>query len=274
MAVSRVKEKGTHWEVRRAGNYNQIGWVRNDDLRQAIVDACGTGTSAVSLGCGTGPILSLLRGRFDQLVGVDASQAMLDAGDFKGIETHCMRIEQIPWKSRFQVAEMRNVLHSVEEPLQALEVALKVLEPGGKLVLVEGVPPDHRVRATYEELFEHLEDRHTFSEGDLISLTRLAGFTDIRVQPFFMENVDLLDWIKKVAPSEDAAKEVERLHRDADEHFWKTYEMREEKGRLLMTWRFCILTARRPGGKRSSDSSSKQLGAKRGNARNALKKSK
>ncbi|HEX9816124.1 MAG TPA: class I SAM-dependent methyltransferase [Candidatus Thermoplasmatota archaeon] len=273
MALSRVKEKGTHWEVRRAGNYNQIGWVRNDDLRGAIVDACGTGKAAISLGCGTGPILGLLRGRFDKLVGVDASQAMLDAGDFKGIETHCMRIEQIPWKSKFDVAEMRNVLHSVENPLQALEVALKVIRPGGKLVLVEGVPPEHRVRATFEKLFEHLEDRHTFSEGDLISLARLAGFTDIRVQPFFMENVDLLDWIKKVAPSAEAAREVEWLHRSADEHFWKVYEMREEKGRLLMTWRFCILTARRPGGK-GSRAASKKLGAKRGNARNALKKSK
>lgn len=273
MALSRVKEKGTHWEVRRAGNYNQIGWVKNNDLRQAIVEACGTGKSAVSLGCGTGPILGLLRGRFEKLVGVDASQAMLDAGDFHGIETHCMRIEEIPWESKFDVAEMRNVLHSVEDPQGALEVALKVLNPGGRLVLVEGVPPDHLVRPIYEKLFEHLEDRHTFSEGDLISLARMAGFTDIRVQPFFMEDVDLLDWIQKVAPSPEAAREVERLHRTADAHFWKTYEMREEKGRLLMTWRFCILTAHKPKDQ-GSRASAKQLGAKRGNARNALKKSK
>lgn len=190
--------------------------------------------------------MGLLRGKFERLVGVDASQAMLDAGDFRGIETHCMRIEEIPWKKEFDAAEMRNVLHSMVDPQQALEKAFQVLKPGGRIVLVEGVPPDHRVRPTYEKLFEHLEDRHTFSEGDLIALARLAGFREITVRPYFMENVDLLDWIKKVAPTPEAAKEVEWLHRTADEHFWKVYEMREEKNRLLMTWRFCLLTAMRP----------------------------
>lgn len=246
MPNSRAKEQGTNWEIRRADNYNQIGWVRDQAFRDRIVAACGGGDAAISLGCGTGPILGLLRGKFRRLVGVDASKAMLAAGDFHGIETQCMRIEDIPWQREFDLAEMRNVLHSVDDPQRAMQVALQVLKPGGRLVLVEGVPPDHRVRATYEKLFEQLEDRHTFSEGDLVALARRAGFADITVQPYFMENVDLLDWIQKVAPTPEAGKEVERIHRTADEHFWRVYEMREEGRRLLMTWRFCLLTATRP----------------------------
>lgn len=236
----------SRWKEERHVTYNHLQWVKDPGLREAVAQTCGSGDAIVSFGCGTATNLQDLRGKFRRRVGVEASAEMLAQIPDEGIEKVHSLIEDTSFDAEFDCAIMRNVLHYVEYPEQALVAALRSLKPGGRFVLVEGVPPNTKTTPRYAEIFSHLDTRHIFNEGDLISYMRRAGFRDILVQPVFVPDVDIFDWIDKRTDDEETRGVLRALHTDVDSAFRKAYELREEDGRVLMTWRFALVTGTRP----------------------------
>jgi hypothetical protein len=108
------------------------------------------------------------------------------------------------------------------------------------------VPPDHLTRARYEEIFALKEERHTFSEADLINLFDHAGFEDILVKPFFMRQVSLNNWLANGALAPPVIDEIRRLHVEADDHFKRVYRLNERDGDVFMDWKFIFIRGRRP----------------------------
>ncbi|HEX3649951.1 MAG TPA: class I SAM-dependent methyltransferase [Pseudonocardiaceae bacterium] len=105
----------------------------------------GTGADVVDVGCGTGSLSLLLAEQGHRVVGVDASTGMLaqarqkfaDAGhDVPFLQADAAAIPVRP--GRFDVVLARHVLWALPDPVAALRHWVRLLRPGGWLVLIEG----------------------------------------------------------------------------------------------------------------------------------------
>jgi len=253
---AKVRPESSDWseeqhEVwnRRAGSYDKLEWVRKNDFLDAFVRFCAPRASDRVLDVGTGPgiiaaAIAPLAGRVDA---IDISEAMItqarathaaqgnvhfELGDVEGL--------QFP-EATFDLVTARMVFHHVGDCPRGLAAIRRVLRPGGRLVLCEGVPPDHLTRDRYVAIFELKEKRHTFSEAELINMFDHAGFRDVLLQPYFMRQVSMNNWLANGALEDTAIREIRRLHLEADGHFKRIYRLREFDGDILMDWKFAIL---------------------------------
>lgn len=117
----------------------------------------------IDIGCGTGffaiPAARIV-GPEGGVTAVDPSREMIETLQSRAkeagiqVRTRCGRAGRIPLEDAgFTFALMANVLHEVEDPLQALREVLRILVPGGRIAIVEwkpdypdgGPPPEHRI---------------------------------------------------------------------------------------------------------------------------------
>jgi ubiquinone/menaquinone biosynthesis C-methylase UbiE/DNA-binding MarR family transcriptional regulator len=104
----------------------------------------------VDLGTGTGRMLELFAGQADEAIGFDLSREMLSfarasLGD-AGLEHVQIRQGDICHLSlpdaTADLVTLHQVLHFLDEPEQAVREALRILKPGGKLVIADFAPHD------------------------------------------------------------------------------------------------------------------------------------
>ena len=114
-------------------------WSHNDHFHGWILRQLpARRRRALDVGCGAGLLLSRLRGRFDEVLGVDADAAMaaVSAERFAGdpaVSVRHARFEEVD--GAFDTISMIAVLHHL--PLEAaLRHASELLEPGGRLLVV------------------------------------------------------------------------------------------------------------------------------------------
>jgi SAM-dependent methyltransferase len=179
-------------------------------------------------------------------MGIDISPEMIEAfrkgSNGSNLECHECDVQAMPFPpDTFDLCTARMVFHHVESCMVGLAEVRRVLKPGGHLVLIEGVPPDHRTRERYEDIFRLKEKRHTFSEAELINMFNRAGFTGIALYPHFMKQVSLNNWLKNSALPEESIREITRLHVEADGYFKDVYNLKETGDDVLMDWKFAIL---------------------------------
>jgi ubiquinone/menaquinone biosynthesis C-methylase UbiE len=94
------------------------------------------GERLLDLGCGTGFLLRLARDLFQQLDGVDVTQAMLDRVDLSSgnIRLHNSPAERVPFADNtFDAVTAYSFLHHTEDVHKVLREAFRVLKPGGVL---------------------------------------------------------------------------------------------------------------------------------------------
>lgn len=234
--------------ARRAALYNKLEWATQSDFLKVFLDYCPVSSDAevLDIGVGTGVVAKALLPHVKSVTGVDTCPQMIaqlrSDGKASGIKCLEANVQDLPIPdSSFDLCTARMVFHHVEDCAKGLRETLRVLKPGGHLVLIEGVPPDHLTRKRYEEIFALKEERHTFSEAELINMFRRAGFKRIALYPYFMEQVSLNNWLQNAALSADAVAEIRRLHVEADAHFKHAYNLNEVGGDVLMDWKFSIV---------------------------------
>lgn len=236
-----------HWSDQKHANYHRLQWVRNEAFIDVVAAACGTGEAVLDLGCGTGVMAEPLTRSFTRYVGVDPAKNLLErAPKVPGAEYLPLPLEEIVFERQFDCVLLRNTVHHLKDPEAGFDKAIRALRRGGRVVLCEGVPPDSRVRQFYTDLFKLFDNRHILTEGDLLALLRMNGFRQIVLQPFFMEKVNLVDWLRKVSPNEEVLQKALQLHLAGDEHFRRVYEIEGEGEALTMTWRFMVATGVKP----------------------------
>jgi ArsR family transcriptional regulator len=134
------------------------------------------------LGCGTGALLPLLAPHVSRVIGVDASDEMLAAArvrasDLANVELRKGSLESLPIDDRsLDAAALMLVLHHVPSPAAAMAEAARVLEPGGRLLIVDMAPHE---REEYRHEMGHVW--LGFSDEQMRRLLEQAGFTGIQV---------------------------------------------------------------------------------------------
>lgn len=143
-AQSYFKGHAGEWDIIRGLH------VSEQQVESAMLAALGEGPfeCLVDLGTGTGRILELFADRTRRAIGVDVNLDMLsyartklEAADLN----HCQVRQGDLFSLGFADGEadaviLHQVLHYLDDPAGALKEAARILEPGGKLLLVDFAP--------------------------------------------------------------------------------------------------------------------------------------
>lgn len=162
------------WDELRARHYPEA------EIEQAMLAFAGPRryASAIDFGTGAGRMLTLFARRADRLEGIDLSRQMLALARTRlsaaGVENASVRLADAtaaPFPDQtFDLAILHQVLHYLDEPARAVQEAARVLQPGGRLIVVDFAPHD------VEELrSEHAHRYLGFSDADLTSWITGAG---------------------------------------------------------------------------------------------------
>jgi ArsR family transcriptional regulator len=118
------------------GGFN-LPWAVSD----AVPPGCGI---AVDLGCGTGEVLALLRGKCREVIGVDGSPRMLEMArrrfgeDGRNVSLRIGQIDHLPLRdAEADFACINLVLHHLARPGDAFPEIARVLKPGGLALIAD-----------------------------------------------------------------------------------------------------------------------------------------
>ncbi len=170
----------------RAQSYFSANASRWDEIRSLHVDdaevekallasfAARPIHDLVDMGTGTGRVLELLGPRADRAIGIDLSREMLSvarANLERANLGNCMvrqgDITQLPLPAgTADAVTIHQVLHYAADPAAVVAEAARVLEPGGRLAVIDFAPHD----------LEILRDQHAH---------RRLGFDDSEVEAWF-----------------------------------------------------------------------------------------
>jgi len=137
----------------------------------------------IDVGCGTGPLLPLLRRRHLLPVGVDTNLMALTVANRRrcGSVLRMSPRPDLPFLSACAGAIVaQHLIEHVDDAALVLQEWRRVLLPGGRLVLLtpNAQHPD-------QAIFHDPQHRVLFSAGSITRLLRSAGFETVAVQGLF-----------------------------------------------------------------------------------------
>jgi ArsR family transcriptional regulator len=163
-----------------------------DELRQELFGTAVGGGALLGmldgnwvvgdLGCGSGHLTALLAPFVGRVIAVDASTSMLDRArtrlaGVKQVELRAGELEALPVADgELDAAVISLVLHHAPDPRRVIAEAMRVLKPGGRLLLVDLLPHD---RAEYREHLGHVW--LGFSQAQVTEWLNGAGFARVNV---------------------------------------------------------------------------------------------
>lgn len=183
------------------------GAARRIDQRAAELLVPYAPSKLLDVGCGTGALTMALRRRHPaaEVIGVDPGEAMLAqarrkaVADGLDIDFRVGRGQQLPVDdAAVDAVTISLALHHVpadDVPL-ALAEMLRVLRPGGVLLVVELAPVGRVVRLLSPHAHEHQLTQYA-------AMVREAGFTGVRTGRLTPR---LLGYISGLAPTVDTAR--------------------------------------------------------------------
>lgn len=130
-----------------AGHAEGIGEERDDELwLEELRVRIGDAGRVLDMGCGTGFVSVLLASLGHSVCGVDQSENMLDAAqakaDARGVKVDLVQSSVLDLPSDlgvFDAGVARWVFWTLPDPQAAVGEAFKVLKPGGKFIVYDGL---------------------------------------------------------------------------------------------------------------------------------------
>ena len=96
------------------------------------------GERILDLGCGDGQLTSKIAASGAEVVGVDASAAMIASAQGKGIDARVCNAESLPFEAEFDAVFSNAALHWVRDQDAMLAGVHRALKPGGRFVAEMG----------------------------------------------------------------------------------------------------------------------------------------
>ena len=174
LAQTYFDENAAEWDRIRALH------VPEGDVEAAILEALGPGPyeMLLDLGTGTGRILELAATRAHRLIGVDSNREMLkcarvrlDDAKLANCSVRLADIYNLPFaEASASAVVIHQVLHFLDNPKAALMEAIRVLQPGGRLILADFAP--HHLEFLRQE---HAHVRLGFAAGEIAAWLQEGG---------------------------------------------------------------------------------------------------
>ena len=205
---------------RHAGNWEDLrGLYVDDELVDArlreIIEAQPVG-ELLDLGTGTGRVLRLAGHHARTAIGIDNSRDMLamaranlDREGLRNCQVRHADMYRIPFASdRFDLVTANMLIRYADEPGAVLAEGIRVLKPGGRLIIVDFAP-----HGLVELRDEHAHRWLGFSEAEMARLLEHADMEPGR--PIYLESDPLTVCIwtarKSAAPANDLAPPREAI---------------------------------------------------------------
>jgi SAM-dependent methyltransferase len=174
---------------------------------------------ALDVGCGAGhAAFALARGGVDSLIACDPSEPMLDVVEREArarghavIGTRRAAADQLPFDdAAFDLIVTRYSAHHWPSVPAALTEAVRVLRPGGTLVIIDVVAPESALLDTTLQTLELLRDVshvRNYRASEWRSMLSLPGLTSA-VSHSWKLPIDFDSWVRRIATP---ARRVEAL---------------------------------------------------------------
>jgi ArsR family transcriptional regulator len=149
----------------------------------AILGLIDPSLTVGDLGCGTGQLAETVAPHVHRVIAVDASDDMLTAararlGKLSNVDLRKGELEALPIPAgELDAAVMSLVLHYSPDPARALAEVARVLQPGGRVLIVDMLPHEH---GEYQQQMGHVW--LGFSDRQTTRFLAAAGFGNVRVR--------------------------------------------------------------------------------------------
>jgi len=179
------RQRSREFFASAAGQWDRMrdGLFGSESHAQSLLALLPGDWVVADLGCGTGPVAEALAPFVRRVIAIDDSPAMLEAAGERlagsaNVELRRGELEELPLDdSVADAVTLVLALHHVAEPLTVLREVVRVLRPGGRLLLVDMLPHE---RHEYRHEMGHVW--MGFSEDQIARLFTEAGLRDVEVR--------------------------------------------------------------------------------------------
>jgi len=239
------------WEV-RASKYDNLEWTNRDQYMETFLKICDLKSDflACDIGTGTGIIAHILAQYCRNVDAIDYSDSMLNVAKKKrqmeNIRYLPMNAEKLEFSSNtFDIVTARMCYHHIAHHDRAINECARILKPGKKFVISEGIPPPG-TRKFYTEMFKLKEKRRTYTIDDLVELLEIGGLKNIVIEIHKMSNVSINNWLANSGKDKATCKKIYDMHLDCEEYVKKAYNMKILNGDIFMDWLIAIVSGIKP----------------------------
>jgi ubiquinone/menaquinone biosynthesis C-methylase UbiE len=247
------KDQKNVWKA-RAATYNNLKWVNNDRLKEAIVKYGEFKSDHIVLdaGTGTGAIALAIEPHIKEIHGIDISSEMLSFIPKKSriIKKEGSILKMEYPDDMFDRITARNVFHNILEESDrrnSVKECLRTLKKGGKFILQEGVPPHSSLKKDFEKIFSLKEERTTFTVEEMADILKDSGFIRIETHVISDPDFDLNNWLDNDGTLDEETKtKIIALHANSSDNFKKHYNLRNVNGKVIIDTNSAIVIGEKP----------------------------
>lgn len=150
------------------------------------------GGRLLDVGCGSGEWLELMRKLGWSVEGVDFDGNAVEVATRNGLKVSCGGLEEQKYPDcSFDAVTLNHVIEHVPDPLQTVEECLRVLKPGGRLVMFtpNNSSLSHQIFKGDWRGLEPPRHLHIFSMSSMCGLLAKAGFRNVTMRPHIAASV-------------------------------------------------------------------------------------